>query len=470
MRTSLLRAVLTAVASVAVLGIITFAILVLAFDMSVEPGGSGWRPISWFDDPDGHFDYLEENRRQHSADLLPVESSGAGVRDAAAQAYWTDFRGPDRDGRYAEQPINVDWPAEGLTPLWKQPIGSGYASFVIAGDRAFTIEQRRDQEVVAAYDVISGRELWVQAWDAHFDEMMGGPGPRATPTWHAGLVYALGATGWLVCVDGETGEVVWRRDVLGDSQAANLEWAMAGAPLVVDNLVVVQPGGRDSWSVVAYDRLTGEVIWHVLDDVQSYTSLMLVTLAGRRQILVVTAVRAAGLDVENGALLWEHPWLIFPVPNVAQPIVIGNSRVFLSASYGHGATVIEVTGSQPPFAVETVWRNNRMKNKFGSSVLHDGYIYGLDDSILACVDATTGDLQWKGGRYGYGQLLFASGHLVVITERGDLVLVVATPEGHDEVARFAAIEGKTWNVPALADGRLVVRNAREMAAFDVGVQ
>ena len=154
-------------------------------------------------------------------------------------------------------------------------------------------------------------------------------------------------------------------------------------------------------------------------------------LAGRRQILVVTAVRAAGLDVENGALLWEHPWQISPVPNVAQPLVIGNSRVFLSASYGHGATVIEVTGSQPPFGVETVWRNNRMKNKFGSSVLHDGYIYGLDDSILACVDATTGDLQWKGGRYGYGQLLFASGHLVVITERGDLVLGVCPSNSND---------------------------------------
>ncbi len=469
-RTSLLRSVLTAVASVIGLGAITFATLVLAFDMRMEPSGSGWRPILMFDDPDEHFDILEENRSQHYSHLLPAGPIGGDPSDATVQAYWTDFRGPDRDGRYTEQPINLDWPADGFTPLWKQPIGAGYASFVIAGTRAFTIEQRREEEVVAAYDVSTGRELWVHGWEAHFVEMMGGPGPRATPTWHAGRLYALGATGVLWCLDGATGDVIWRRNILDDSQASNLPWAMAGAPLVVDDLVVVQPGGRNGWSVVAYHRLTGEVVWHVLDDVQSYTAPMVVTLAGRRQILLVTAARAVGVDVDDGRLLWEHPWQVSTVPNIAQPLVIGDRRVFLSASYGQGASVIEVTGRQPPFAVATVWRNNRMKNKFSSSVLHEGYIYGLDESILACIDASTGELQWKGGRYGYGQLLLASDHLVVITERGDLALVVATPEGHEEVARFAAIEGKTWNVPAMADGRLVVRNAREMAAFDLGIR
>ena len=250
--------------------------------------------------------------------------------------------------------------------------------------------------MVAAYDVSTGRELWVHEWEAHFVEMMGGPGPRATPTWHAGRLYALGATGVLWCLDGVTGDVIWRRHILDDSQASNLPWAMAGAPLVVDDLVVVQPGGRNGWSVVAYHRLTGEVVWHVLDDVQSYTAPMVVTLAGRRQILLVTAARAVGVDVDDGRLLWEHPWRVSTVPNIAQPLVIGDRRVFLSASYGQGASVIEVTGRQPPFTVATVWRNNRMKNKFSSSVLHEGYIYGLDESILACIDASTGELQWKG--------------------------------------------------------------------------
>jgi outer membrane protein assembly factor BamB len=147
--------------------------------------------------------------------------------------------------------------------------------------------------------------------------------------------------------------------------------------------------------------------------------------------------------------------------------VIGDNRVFLSTGYGSGAAVIELTQDGGKFSVREVWRNIRMKNQFTSSTLLDGYIYGLDESILACVDAETGQLKWKGGRYGYGQTLLASGHLIVITEQGELVLVRATPERHEEIAKFPAIEGKTWNHPAMAGGILLVRNGAEMAAFDL---
>ena len=446
-------------------GAVVVGVLVTAFGLRVELAGNGLRPMFAFGRAGAHYDQLDDNRSRHYSRLLPAPPPPV----TADRAYWTDFRGPERDGRYLETAILTDWPAEGLTPLWRQPVGGGYASFVITDGRAFTIEQRRDEEVVAAYDATTGRELWTHEWTARFSEPMGGPGPRATPTWRDGRVYALGATGHLWSLDAYTGETYWHRDVLTDSQVENLQWAMAGAPLIVDDLVVVQPGGRNGWSVVAYDRETGEVVWHSLDDVQSYTSPMVVELAGQRQILAVTAERVVGLTVEDGRLLWEHPWKVSTVPNIAQPIVIGDDRLFLSASYGHGATVIELHGSSDGFTVETVWRNKRMKNRFSSSVLHDGFVYGLDNSILACVDVDTGELRWKGGRYGYGQLLLAGDHLVVLTERGELVLVRATPDTHDEVARFSAIDGKTWNVPAIADGVLLVRNAREMAGFDLRV-
>ena len=194
---------------------------------------------------------------------------------------------------------------------------------------------------------------------------------------------------------------------------------------------------------------------------------MLVTLGGVRQVLVVTAARAAGLRPEDGALLWEYPWTVPTVPNIAQPLVVGDARLFLSASYGKGAALVELTPDGDRFAAATVWETHRMRNRFSSSVLVDGYVYGLDNAILACLDAATGALMWKGGRYGSGQLLAAGDHLVVLTERGDLVLVRATPECHEEVARFHALDGKTWNVPALAGGRLLVRNGRQMAAFDL---
>jgi len=383
---------------------------------------------------------------------------------------WTDFRGPNRDGRYDATPILTSWPRQGLRRLWKQPVGGGYASFVVAGGRAFTIEQRRNQEVVAAYDVQSGRELWTNGWNANFQESMGGDGPRATPTYHEGRIYALGAEGELRVLNADTGAMVWRRNILTDNNASNLSWGMSASPLIVDDKVIVLPGGNRGNSVVAYSKSHGNPVWKALNDEASYTSPMVATIGGVRQLLIVTASRAVGLTVDNGTLLWQYPWSTFSGINVSQPIPFaheGRDLLFLSAGYGHGAAVFELVPNGDRFQTKTLWENQRMNNKFTSSVLHNGHIYGLDESILASVNAVTGQQNWKGGRYGYGQVMLAGDHLIVITEDGDLVLVRASPERHEELARFPAIEGKTWNHPVIADGKLLVRNLQEMAAFEI---
>jgi outer membrane protein assembly factor BamB len=389
---------------------------------------------------------------------------------STAPAYWTGFRGPFRDGVYRQQSIVTDWPQSGLRPMWKQPVGGGYASFAIAGGRAFTIEQRRTQEVVTAYDVDTGRELWAHGWDAEFKEWMGGDGPRATPTWADGRVYALGATGEFRVLEATTGALVWRINILDDNAAPNLPWGMAASPLVVGDLVIVLPGGPAGRSVVAYDRRTGARRWSSLNDKQAYSAPMLTTIDGLRQMLIITSRRLVSMTPEEGELLWEYPWPTANDINASQPVILppGN-RVLLSSGYGHGAAVIEVTSSAGRFGTRLVWEHSRLKNRFSSSIVHDGFIYGLDETILTCVNADTGEVAWKGGRYGHGQFVLASGHLLLLTEDGDLVLVRATPERHDEVARFAVLEGKTWNHPALDAGRLLVRNLAEMAAFDLRV-
>jgi len=200
---------------------------------------------------------------------------------------------------------------------------------------------------------------------------------------------------------------------------------------------------------------------------QGYAAPMLATLGGVRQIVIFSGGRILGLATDGSRLLWAHPWETYAGINAAQPVVISENRIFVSSGYGVGAAVLEISPAGDAFAVREVWRNIRMKNQFAGSVLHDGYLYGLDEAILACVDAATGELKWKGGRYGYGQVVLADGHLIVLTENGDLALVDATPERHVEIARFPAIEGKTWNYPALAEGRLLVRNLQQMAAFDL---
>jgi outer membrane protein assembly factor BamB len=350
--------------------------------------------------------------------------------------------------------------------LWKQPVGVGHASFVVADGKAYTIEQRRGSEVVAAYDINNGHELWTQKWNAEFNDSTG-DGPRATPTWEQGRLYALGATGELRCLDANSGSVIWGKNILNDNSAKNLPWAMAASPLIVDDKVIVLPGGPNGKSVVAYNKNTGAPVWKVLDDPQAYVSPMLVDLAGRRQIVVVSSYRVVGLAPENGALLWSYPWDTDMGINVSQPIIVDRNRFFISSGYGKGAALVEVKGSGNSFTASTVWENKNMKNKFNSSVLHNGYVYGLDEGILVCLDVNTGERKWKEGRYGYGQVVLAGNHLIVTSDQGDLALVNASPDKYTEVARFSAVQGQTWNYPAIANGKLLVRNSNEMAAFDI---
>ena len=432
--------------------------LVHVMHMRLEVDGSGMMPMVGWGTPDAHYAELEKSREERKV------TASAETPQPMYSAYWTDFRGPGRTGVYSQMPILVEWPAAGLKQIWKQPIGGGYASFVIANGRAFTIEQRRTKEAVVAYDMRNGRELWAHSYDANFQESMGGDGPRATPVWHEGLIYSLGATGEFRCLDAATGSVRWSKNILEDNSAQNIQWGMSNSPLIVDDKVIVTPGGTYGKSIAAYNRLTGDALWKSLDDRQSYTSPIFTTLNGKRQIIAVNAPRVVGLDPENGALLWEFPWQTDHDINSAIPVVVDDSHFVISAGYGHGAALIEVSST----GAKIVWQNTKMKNKFNHSVLHDGHLYGMDESILACIDVKTGELKWKGGRYGYGQLLLASGHLVITSERGEVVLVKASPDGHHEVAKFAAIDGKTWNSPAISDGFLLVRNTSEMACYRIG--
>lgn len=384
--------------------------------------------------------------------------------------YWTDFRGPRRDGNYTEQPINIDWAKSPPKLLWKQPVGGGYASFVIADGLAFTIEQRREQEAITAYEVETGREAWLHAYPARFDEPMGGEGPRATPTWHEGRLYSLGGAGSFRCLEASTGKLLWQHDLLKENQCANLMFALSSSPLIVDDTVIVQAGdpqGREGRMLIAYHKVTGALVWKTQEDKAAYVSPMLVTLAGERQLLIHTARHLLGVSPTDGTTLWRFPWNVDYDNTIAQPILTGTNRLVLSAGYGTGAVGLELLRTDKGLLPRELWRNKFLKNKFTSSVLHAGHLYGLDEDILVCLDATTGERKWKDGRYGYGQVLLASGHLVILCGNGDLALVKALPEQHTELARLPAIKGKTWNHPALSGGKLFIRNAIEMACFDL---
>ncbi len=449
-------------------------------DASIGLSGSGRGIVVEYVDTERRWQRIETQQAQAAvaaAHPTRQDLSGTGTlakpepqgaeQPGTANNYWTDYRGPRRDGSYTQMPLDLTWSAQGPPEIWRREVGGGYASMVVADALVYTIEQRRETEAVTAYRLEDGRQAWEYSWPSRFSESMGGDGPRATPTWSDGHLYALGANGRLVCLAATDGKLIWERNILDDAGAENLTWGMAGAPLVVDGMVIVHPGGRNGKSVFAYDRATGEVRWSALDDKAGYVAPQIATLAGRRQILLVTGTRVLGASIEDGSELWSVDWETSYDANCAQPLVVDGEHVFVSSGYGHGAALLRIAASDGRFVADQVWFNLNMKNKFNPSVLADGVVYGLDEGILAAVDVLTGKRLWKQGRYRYGQLLHASGHLIVISEEGELALVEATPDQYREIARFESIAGKTWNVPAIANGILLVRNQTEMAAYDL---
>jgi outer membrane protein assembly factor BamB len=368
--------------------------------------------------------------------------------------------------------------------VWRQPIGAGWGGFAICGDHAVTLEQRGDEELVTCRSVVTGEIEWVVPVTARHQTVLGGVGPRSTPTIRDGVVYSTGGTGWLHAIDGPSGRAVWRKNVLDDlgidaaAHDAALPWGRAGSPLVTDSLVVVPGGGPRAGveagaggfvSLVAYDRATGARVWTGGTEQISYATPALVSLAGEDLILVVNEAHVAAYDPVTGEERWSFDWPGHSNSDAScsQAHVVAGDRIFVSKGYGIGAAVFERTSAAGPRPLwSTVWSKPALlKTKYANVAIHDGHAYGLSDGILECVRVADGKRMWKGGRYGQGQVLRVSDTLLVQCESGEVVLVACTPDAHRVVARTAALSGQTWNNPAVSGDRLLVRNAEEAACL-----
>lgn len=378
------------------------------------------------------------------------------------------FLGPLGRGVVERVRLARDWSKQEPHKLWRQPIGAGWSAFSVVGDYAVTQEQRGELELVTCYEIKTGQIKWTHEDRVRFSEVMGGDGPRATPTIVDGQVYTMGATGILNCLDGGTGKVIWSRDILADNNQNNLQWGKCCSPLVFDDIVVVTLGDDYEPSLSAYTGDGGRRLWRAGNDKPSYATPVLATLVEREQILVVNKNSIAAHDPSVGDMLWEYSWP-GEMPKCANPMPIGDDRVFISTGYGLDCVMLQVKSGGGKLTVTELWKNKRMKTKFTNVVVRDGFVYGLDDGIMQCLDLTTGDQKWKGGRYGHGQVLLVGDVLLVTTESGEVVLVEAKPTKHRELGRFAALTGKTWNNAALAGRYLLVRNAQEAACYELPV-
>ncbi|MEM6674808.1 MAG: PQQ-binding-like beta-propeller repeat protein [Planctomycetota bacterium] len=401
------------------------------------------------------YDALDDERARGAA-------SPDSIRAETPAAYWTQYRGPVGDGEYDEAGVDLTWTAVAPRRLWSAAVGPAYSSVVVAGGLVVTMEQRREREAVVAFDLEDGTVVWEHAWPGRFYNALSKEGPRATPAIQDGLVVALGAEGELRCVALETGDLRWRRSLL-DGSDANLNFGIAASPRILGDAVIAQ--GADH--VAAFELATGELRWRALSETMAYSTPQFGELLGETHVVVCAKKRIVGLDPSTGAELWSFPWK-FLGDTCTQPLVLSPDRVLASSGHGKGAQLVRLVDGEEGLATEVLWRSRRFKTRYNEPVQSGRFAYGLDEGMLACLDVETGERVWKEGRYGYGQLLLIGERLLVVDEDGDVHVLRLGDAGPSEELCFEGVDGgMTLNVPALAHGRLFVRNERELVAFDL---
>lgn len=394
----------------------------------------------------------------------PAAAPAAAPAEEKTAADWPGFRGAQRDSIVRGVQIATDWSASPPVELWRRPIGPGWSSFAVHGDRFYTQEQLGEDEIVSCYKMSTGEPVWRHRDAARFWESNAGAGPRATPTLSNGRVYTLGATGIVNALDAGSGAVVWTRNAASDTGAKLPGWGFAGSPLVIGDTVVVATAG----TLIAYDAATGEPRWKGPEGRGGYSSPQLATIDGVPQILLLSGTGATSVAPADGKQLWVHEW---KGDGIVQPALTADGDVLIGAgsgmSDGNGVLRIAVAHGSGGWTTQERWTSIGLKPYFNDFVVHKGHAFGFDGSRLACINLEDGKRTWKDGHYGHGQLVLLPDQdlLLVLSEQGELALVKAAPDQFTELAQFPAIEGKTWNHPALAGDVLLVRNGEEMVAF-----
>lgn len=396
---------------------------------------------------------------------LPIVLSLSLLAGTALAADWPQFRGPNRDGVSRETGLLKNWPAGGPKVLWKAPMGEGYSHVAVSKGRLFVLFGEGNNEVAAAYDANTGKQLWKVPLGRKFLSDQGN-GSRSTPTVDGDMVYALTAEGRLAALNAADGKKAWEHDLRAKFGAELPQWGISTSPLVEGNLLLVDVGGSGGKSLVAFDKKTGKVAWTSQNEQAGYSAPIAITVGGVRQVVFFTGRALLGVAPKDGKLLWRVPWRTDWDVNAATPLFVPPDKLYVSSGYGVGATLFQIKVADGKVNVDDVWQSRRMKNQFSSSVLYNGHIYGFDDSVLKAISAATGEEKWKESGLGHGSLILADGHLVVLSERGKLVLVEATPESYREKGSNQILSGRCWTAPTLANGRLYVRNQEELLALN----
>lgn len=419
--------------------------------------------VHWRWEPTVEETYLADRAKLAEKAPSPGEASGEVI---AGDGDWTAFRGPLRNGEARGLEIATDWSETPPELVWRQRIGPAWSSMLVVGGRLFTQEQVGDEEAVLCLDALTGERIWSHNDKTRWWDSQGGAGPRGTPGFADGALYTQGGTGILNCLDAATGKVRWSREVAKDTEAPLPIWGFSSSPLVVDDVVIAFAGGKNDHGLVAYKIADGTPAWHAATGPISYSSAQPITLDGETQVLFMSDGGLIAVAPSSGKLLWKHDAPGNGVWRATQPAALGTDQV-LFGSEDLGTICLQVRREGDDWQAKKLWSSKSLKPAYNDFVLYDGVAYGFDGGIFSAMDAASGKRRWKGGRYGHGQVLLLAdqGLLLVAAESGEVALVSASPDKYRELARFQAIEGKTWNHPAIAHGCLYIRNDQEIACY-----
>lgn len=389
-------------------------------------------------------------------------------------ADWPQFLGPQRNGVSTETGLLETWPEGGPKEVWRAPGGVGMSGLAIRDHKLITLVQREGKQWLVAHDARTGKPLWQVALASEYRNPMG-DGPRATPTIAGERVFAFTGQGVLAAVNFADGKLLWSHDLLDELDAEEADYGMACSPLVVGNLVVLTIGAPGA-TVAAFDVASGKLAWKAGDDPAGYSSPAILNVGGRAQIVASTGASVLGLAAKSGDVLWRYPFETNFHCNIAAPIAVGD-RIFISAGEDHGSVLLALKSEGPGFDVDEVWSSlgprSVLRNEWQTSILLDGYLYGMDNvggagpiTHLTCIKAGTGERAWQQVRFGKGNLIAADGKLFVSTMKGELVILQATPEKYEELGRAVVLK-PTRQAPALAGGLLYLRDDAEIVCLDV---
>jgi outer membrane protein assembly factor BamB len=396
----------------------------------------------------------------------PASTQPSGRSVTLRPGDWPGFRGPNRDGIVRGLRVALDWQASPPKVLWRQRVGPAWSSMAVVDDHVYTQEQRGEREAVVCRDALTGSEIWAHEEPGRFYEGMSGPGPRATPSFAEGRIYTFGARGTLDCLDAGTGRLLWSRDVGADAGAVVPVFCYSSSPLIAAGRVFVFAGGEGKKGLLAYSIEGGPPVWTADAGKMSYSSPQHFTFGADSNVVIFTNEGLFAINEASGKITWQLPLeRAVGVPVAIQPCQVSNNSLILGHGGGFGAMALHV--APEGHSASRQWITRQLKPSFNDMVFHDGLVYGFDGTVFCCVDASTGKRLWRDGRYGAGQVLLLAeqGAMIITSEDGQAVLLRCNSERLEELGRLAAISGKTWNHPAVAQNRLYMRSDAEMACI-----